>query len=84
MGWPKKVKKKIREIRRMGKETIAIKIWILVIPSVAQWVKDPALLHLWYRSQLRLEFDPWPQEILYAEGVAKKAKKKFGFCKAEI
>ena len=33
-------------------------IKILGVP--AQWVKDPALLQLWRRSQLWLGFDPWP------------------------
>ena len=28
------------------------------IPSLVQWVKDPALLQLWLRSQLWLRFDP--------------------------
>ena len=27
------------------------------IPGLAQWVKDPALLELWYRSQTRLGSD---------------------------
>ena len=31
-----------------------------LIPSLAHWVKDPAFPQLCYRSQLRLEFDPWP------------------------
>ena len=31
-----------------------------LVPSPAQWVKDSALLHLWHRSQLQLELDPWP------------------------
>ena len=28
---------------------------------LVQWVKDPALLELWCRSQLQLRFDPWPK-----------------------
>ena len=28
-----------------------------------QWVKDLVLLHLWYRLQLRLGFDPWPRNF---------------------
>ena len=28
--------------------------------TVAQGVKDPMLLQLWHRSQLRLRFSPWP------------------------
>ena len=30
------------------------------IPGLVQWVKDPVLLQLWRRLQLRLEFEPWP------------------------
>ena len=33
------------------------------IPGPAQWVKDPTLLQLWYRSQLPLGFDPWPRNF---------------------
>ena len=32
----------------------------LGVPAVAQWVKDLALLQLWYKLQLQLCFDPWP------------------------
>ena len=30
------------------------------VPARVQRVKDPVLLMLWRRSQLRLGFDPWP------------------------
>ena len=30
------------------------------IPSLAHWVKDPALPLLQHRSQMQLGFDPWP------------------------
>ena len=43
------------------------------IPTPVQWVKDPALLQLWYRLQLWLGISPslaW--ELPYAAGVAKK------------
>ena len=30
------------------------------VPAVVWWVKDPALLQLWRRSQLWLGFDPGP------------------------
>ena len=33
------------------------------IPSSAQWVKDPALLWLWCRSQMQLRFNPWPGNL---------------------
>ena len=28
------------------------------VAGLAQWVKDPALLWLWYRRQLQLQFNP--------------------------
>ena len=34
------------------------------IPGLAQWVKDPALLRSWHRSQLWLGFDSWPRNSL--------------------
>ena len=30
---------------------------------MALWVEDPGLLQLWQKSQLRLEFDPWPGNV---------------------
>ena len=39
---------------------------------MAQWVKDLALLQLWHKSQLQLEFDPWPRELPYATDVGEK------------
>ena len=45
------------------------------IPSPAQWVKDPALLQLWLRSQLQLRSDPWPGSSI-CQGAAKNGKKK--------
>lgn len=33
------------------------------------------LLWLWHKSQLQLQFDPIPLELLYAAGVTKKGKK---------
>jgi len=38
-----------------------------------QWVKDPELLQLWYRLQVRLGFDPWPGT---PQGQLKKKTKK--------
>ena len=46
-----------------------------MIPGLAQQVKNPALLQLWYRLQLWLGFDPWPRELLYAMGAVEKEKK---------
>ena len=31
-----------------------------LIPSLAQWAKDLALLQLWHRLQPQLRFEPWP------------------------
>ena len=47
-------------------------------PSPAQWVKDPALLQLWHRSQLWLEINPWPGNfhMLWEQPKKKKKKKK--------
>ena len=33
------------------------------ITNLVQWVKDPELLQLWYRSQLWLGFHPWPRNF---------------------
>ena len=46
-----------------------------MIPSLAQWFKDPALLQLWHRLLLWLEFNPWPGGFPYTSGVVKKGKK---------
>jgi len=47
------------------------------IPSPEQWVKDPALLQLWYRLQLRLRLDPWSGNFLvWPEKGEKKRDKK--------
>ena len=39
---------------------------------MVQQIKDLALGQLWHRLQLQLGFHPWPWELLYAEGEAKK------------
>ena len=33
------------------------------IPSLGQWVKDPALPQLWCRSKLWLGCNPWPRNF---------------------
>ena len=43
---------------------------------MAQWVKDLALLQLWFRSQLWLRFNAWPREFPYALGLTKIKNKK--------
>ena len=50
------------------------------IPSPAQWGKDPVLLQLQLRSQLRLGSDPWPGNSI-CHRVAKKEKKNVPVCK---
>ena len=44
------------------------------IPSLAQWVKDPALPQLWRRLQLQRRSDPW-LETPYAAGQPKTKTK---------
>ena len=44
------------------------------IPSLAQWVKDLALLQLQLDSQQQLRSDPWPR-ICMCRGVAKNENK---------
>ena len=46
------------------------------IPSPVGWVKDPALLQLWHRSQLWFRFDPWPRNFHMPQLWQKKKKKK--------
>ena len=46
-----------------------------LIPRLAQWVKDPALLHLRHRLQLCLRSDPWSRNSICC-GVTKKEKRK--------
>lgn len=46
-----------------------------LIPGWAQWVKDPAFLQLWLRSQLPLDLIPGPGTP-YAVGQPEGKKKK--------
>ena len=48
-----------------------------LIQSLAQWVKDPVLLQLWCRLQLRLGFYPWPGNSM-CRGCGHRKKKKRG------
>ena len=41
-----------------------------------QWVKDPALPHLWHRSRLWVEFGPWPGNFHMLLVPLKKKKDK--------
>ena len=41
---------------------------------MALWVKDPTLLQLWNRSQLRLGSDPWPGNFYVLQVWAKMKK----------
>ena len=50
-----------------------------LIPSLAQWVKDPVLLWLWCRLAAAALFKPLARELQYATGTAltrQKRKKK--------
>ena len=53
------------------------------IRGLAQWIKDPAFLHLWLRSQLWLGSDPWLRNSKCL-GVAKNEEKKKKKKKKEI
>ena len=44
-----------------------------LIPSLAQWVKDPALLQQWLR------YDPRPEIYISHRAAKKEKKKKFPF-----
>ena len=46
------------------------------VSAVVQWVKDPALLQWWHRSQLQFRFDPWPGNFHMLQCVQKRKKKK--------
>ena len=46
------------------------------LPGLVQWVKDPAWLQLWCRSQLWLRFSPSPGNFHMPLGWPKKKKKK--------
>ena len=47
-----------------------------LIPGLAQWVKDPMLLWLWYRLAAVAPIGPLSRELLYVMGAALKTKKK--------
>ena len=42
-------------------------------PQIVGWLKDPALLQLWHRSQMRLRSDPWLGNSIHHKA-AKKEK----------
>ena len=46
------------------------------IPGLAQWVKDPALLWLWYRLEAAASIGPLAWELPYAMGLVLKSQKK--------
>ena len=50
--------------------------WTLGVVVVAQRVKDLALLHLWYRLQLQLEFSSWSENFHMPQVWPKQEKKK--------
>ena len=47
-----------------------------LIPGLAQWVKDPALLWLWCRPVAAAPFQPLAWEPPYAVGAALKKKRQ--------
>ena len=47
-----------------------------LIPDLAQWIKDPALLWLWCRPAATALIQPLAWELPYAAGAALKRKKK--------
>ena len=47
-----------------------------VIPSLTQWVKDPALLWLWHRPVATAPIGPLAWEPSYAAGAALEKTKK--------
>ena len=46
------------------------------IPGLAQWVKDPALLWLWFRPPAAALIGRLAWEFPYAAGAAQKTKKR--------
>ena len=47
-----------------------------LIPVLAQWVKDPALLCLWHRPLATAPIRPLPWETPYAAGAAQEMAKR--------
>ena len=47
-----------------------------LIPGLAQWVKDPALLWLWGRPAAGAPIRPLARELPYVAGVALKREKR--------
>ena len=47
-----------------------------LIPDPVWWVKDPALLQLWHRSQMQLRISYWPRNSHMLGMQPKKAKTK--------
>ena len=46
-----------------------------LIPGLARWVKDLALLWLWHRPAAAASIQPLARELPYAAGAAPKRKK---------
>ena len=54
-------------------------------PSLAQWVKDLALLQLWLSSRLWPGSDPWPRSsICCGAARGEKKKKKWGYGSSHV
>ena len=46
------------------------------MPSLAQWVKDPAVPQLQHRLQLWLRSDTWPRNLAKKEKTSKQKKQE--------
>lgn len=72
--WPKtpKNQKKIKKKKTFWSFCVAQQDWwrlgshggMGLMPGPIQWVKDSALPQLQLRSQLRLQYDPWPRSSM--------------------
>ena len=70
------LKKPNREFPPWHNRVCSLEIWDAgLMPSLARWVRDPALPQLQQRLQLQLGSDPWPGNSVGSRA-AKKGKKE--------